>query len=35
MGKDMLAIQVESRLHERQGKAINNFHIALPPCLSV
>lgn len=25
MGKDMLAIQIETRLYERQGKAINNF----------
>jgi predicted nuclease of restriction endonuclease-like (RecB) superfamily len=31
MGKDMLVIQIETRLHERQGKAINNFNIALPP----
>ena len=31
MGKDMLAIQIETRLHERQGKAINNFQTALPP----
>lgn len=31
MGKDMLAIQIETCLHERQGKAINNFHVALPP----
>jgi predicted nuclease of restriction endonuclease-like (RecB) superfamily len=31
MGKDMLVIQIESRLHERQGKAVNNFHNALPP----
>ena len=31
MGKDMLAIQIENRLHERQGKAINNFPTALPP----
>lgn len=31
MGKDMLAFQIESRLHERQGKAINNFPTALPP----
>ena len=31
MGKDMLAIQIESRLHERQGKAVSNFRIALPP----
>jgi predicted nuclease of restriction endonuclease-like (RecB) superfamily len=31
MGKDMLAIQIETRLHERQGKAINNFPASLPP----
>ena len=31
MGKDMLAIQIETRLHERQGKAVSNFAIALPP----
>jgi len=30
-GKDMLAIQIETRLHERHGKAINNFQSALPP----
>ena len=27
----MLSIQIETRLYERQGKAINNFQIALPP----
>jgi len=31
MGKDMLVIQIETRLHEREGQAINNFHTALPP----
>jgi predicted nuclease of restriction endonuclease-like (RecB) superfamily len=31
IGKDMLVIQIETRLHERQGKAINNFPVALPP----
>ncbi len=31
MGKDMLVIQIATRLHERQGKAINNFPTALPP----
>jgi predicted nuclease of restriction endonuclease-like (RecB) superfamily len=31
MGKDMLAIQIATHLHERQGKAINNFPAALPP----
>jgi predicted nuclease of restriction endonuclease-like (RecB) superfamily len=30
-GKDMLAIQIDTRLHEREGKAINNFPAALPP----
>jgi len=30
-GKDMLAIQIETRLHERQGKAVSNFEAALPP----
>lgn len=34
MGKDMLAIQIETRLHERQGKAITNFPAALPPAES-
>ena len=31
MGKDMLVFQIESRLHERQGKALSNFHAVLPP----
>lgn len=31
MGKDILVIQIETRLHERQGKAISNFAVALPP----
>lgn len=30
-GKDMLAIRIETRLHERDGKAINNFPVSLPP----
>jgi len=30
MGKDMLVFQIESRLHERQGKAVSNFHAVLP-----
>jgi predicted nuclease of restriction endonuclease-like (RecB) superfamily len=30
-GKDMLAIQIDSRRYEREGKAINNFPVALPP----
>jgi predicted nuclease of restriction endonuclease-like (RecB) superfamily len=34
MGKDMLTIQIETRLHERQGKAITNFPAALPPAES-
>ncbi len=29
--RDILAMQIDSRLHERQGKAINNFEMALPP----
>jgi predicted nuclease of restriction endonuclease-like (RecB) superfamily len=29
--KDILALQIESRLHERQGKAANNFALTLPP----
>jgi predicted nuclease of restriction endonuclease-like (RecB) superfamily len=29
--RDILAIQIETRLHERQGFAVNNFTIALPP----
>jgi predicted nuclease of restriction endonuclease-like (RecB) superfamily len=29
--RNILAIQIETRLHERQGKAINNFQTALPP----
>ncbi len=31
LGKDMLAIQIETKLYERQGKAISNFNEALPP----
>lgn len=30
-GKDILAIQIDTRLHEREGKAISNFPAALPP----
>jgi predicted nuclease of restriction endonuclease-like (RecB) superfamily len=30
-GKDMLVFQIESQLHKRQGAAINNFDVALPP----
>lgn len=29
--RDILALQIESRLHERQGKALNNFALTLPP----
>lgn len=29
-GKDILAFQIESQLHQRQGKAINNFEASLP-----
>jgi predicted nuclease of restriction endonuclease-like (RecB) superfamily len=29
--RNILAIQIETRLHERQGKAVNNFPMALPP----
>jgi predicted nuclease of restriction endonuclease-like (RecB) superfamily len=32
--RDILALQIESRLHERQGKAINNFEQTLPPAES-
>ncbi|MCK5690847.1 DUF1016 family protein [Myxococcota bacterium] len=31
LSKDMLAIQIESHLHEREGQAVNNFEAALPP----
>jgi predicted nuclease of restriction endonuclease-like (RecB) superfamily len=30
-GKDMLVFQIETQLHKRQGAAINNFSVALPP----
>jgi len=30
-GKDMLAIQIGTGLHEREGRSINNFPVALPP----
>jgi len=33
-GKDMLAIQIDSGLHKRQGAAINNFTASLPPIQS-
>lgn len=29
--RDILALQIESRLHERQGKTLNNFALTLPP----
>lgn len=29
--RNILVIQIESRLHEREGKAVNNFELALPP----
>lgn len=29
--RDVLALQIESRLHARQGKAITNFKTTLPP----
>ena len=29
--RDILAMQIENRLHERQGKAIQNFNLTLPP----
>lgn len=29
--RDILALQIESRLHERQGKAPNNFALTMPP----
>ena len=29
--RDVLVIQIENRLHERQGKAVSNFHQVLPP----
>ncbi len=29
--RDVLAVQLDSRLHQRQGKAANNFAFALPP----
>jgi len=29
--RNILALQIESRLHEREGKAVNNFESALPP----
>jgi predicted nuclease of restriction endonuclease-like (RecB) superfamily len=33
--RNVLAVQIESRLHERAGKATSNFHTTLPPSSSV
>lgn len=33
-GKDMLVFQIETQLHKREGKAVNNFKQALPPAKS-
>ncbi len=33
-GKDILAIQIDSQLHKRQGASINNFTASLPPIQS-
>lgn len=30
-GRDMLSHQIQSRVHERHGKAVTNFHRTLPP----
>jgi predicted nuclease of restriction endonuclease-like (RecB) superfamily len=32
--RDILAMQIESRLHQRQGKAVSNFALTLPPAAS-
>ena len=32
--REILAMQIESNLHKRQGKAINNFDLSLPPAES-
>ena len=32
--RDVLALQIKSRLHERQGKAITNFSLTLPEPMS-
>lgn len=29
--RDVLSLQIQSRAHERQGKAVTNFHRTLPP----
>lgn len=31
LGKDMLVFQIETQLHRREGSAVNNFKVALPP----
>jgi predicted nuclease of restriction endonuclease-like (RecB) superfamily len=33
-GKDMLVFQIESQLHKRQGAALQNFDLSLPPSQS-
>ncbi len=33
-GKDMLVFQIETQLHKREGAAINNFTLSLPPLQS-
>lgn len=30
-GKDMLVFQIDSKLHQRQGAAVQNFDLSLPP----
>ena len=30
-GKDMLAFQIDSQLHKREGNSVNNFDISLHP----
>lgn len=34
LGKDMLVFQIETKLHLREGSAVNNFKVALPPAES-
>jgi len=34
MGRDMLVLQIESQLHDRQGSLVNNFTQTLPPLKS-
>ncbi len=33
-GKDMLVFQIDTKLHEREGKSTHNFNIAMPPVQS-